>query len=990
MGLLLEPGLVDLLIRDVEGQPGALPLLSHALRRTWERREGRTLTVAGYRATGGIEGCVAQSAEHLYTSLEPQRRPMLRQVLLRLVSTDDDGEPVRNRVPRRVLLSDPERERIVEALVTARLVSTDRDTVQIAHECLTTAWPRLMTWLDEDVEGQRILRHLTASADAWDAMGRPDSEMYRGARLRKALEWQQACRATAEIADFVDPHLTGVERDFLAAGAQVRDAEARAAEQRARQEIRARRSTGLMLIGGVALFVVALVAGLIAIGQQHQRDAADLAAAVGEAKRVDGAARAAPAFDTSTLLALEANKIYDSTETRGVISELLQTHPALIRSLPTRDPVQSLAVSPDGRTLLVGEDDETTQYSADTMSPVSQYGRGAWTTSYRADGRQLLLVGRGHNSLGEDGRVVSAAVTDPGISDLQYLPTPGLKADLNFGKDAAYSADGHSLALFAVGTDDFHEIIDAAFMVFDTAHLDQPVFVRHEAAYAVELSPDGRLLYVATREPALAVIDVRTGRTVRSIALSSQIGVAAPPDDLDSSLEIWDALADGMKVSPDGKTIAVADVNDVVLYDAATLTRRTILTGHSELVRSLQFSHTGDVLAAGADDHTAIVWDLATGGEVNTLTGHAGAVTAVAFSKDDGTLYTGGLDKHLMVWDLTGRRQFAARVVDGEHRTRVAEIAMPSPDGKAVVYTGATATGEHTRFLDVAGRRMGPEVPDPGNAPLAAWLPPDDQRVITAAGTVLKAWDRVTETVVDKRIISNADVTALAASPDGRYVFVGDTTGAMRRVDTTTLSSGPAIELGHPVVTVAAHSNDSAVAVLNDNSYNVVDFAGGEVATRGDVGFRASAAQVSPDGERLAVGGATGEVGLLDLGSQEWLSPPRSKVHRSFVGAVSFAPDGRTFVTSSFDGAVAFSNGMDGTLIAAVQVGQDESPAIATMTPDGHTAVVATTDGAVYRIDSQFQQWISHLCAVVGRDLTVEEWQTNFGGQAYRQTCSAD
>src|SRR5664279_5074540 len=68
-GLLLEPGLVDLLVREVEGQPGALPLLSYALRRTWERREGRTLTVAGYQATGGIRGCVAQSAEQLYDCL---------------------------------------------------------------------------------------------------------------------------------------------------------------------------------------------------------------------------------------------------------------------------------------------------------------------------------------------------------------------------------------------------------------------------------------------------------------------------------------------------------------------------------------------------------------------------------------------------------------------------------------------------------------------------------------------------------------------------------------------------------------------------------------------------------------------------------------------------------------------------------------------------------------------------------------------------------
>ena len=109
-GLLLEPGLVDLLVREVQGEPGALPLLSHALRQTWERREGRTLTVAGYQASGGIRGSIAQTAERLYESLTTAERPLLRQVLLRLVSAADDGDPVRVRVPRRLVQIDPDRE----------------------------------------------------------------------------------------------------------------------------------------------------------------------------------------------------------------------------------------------------------------------------------------------------------------------------------------------------------------------------------------------------------------------------------------------------------------------------------------------------------------------------------------------------------------------------------------------------------------------------------------------------------------------------------------------------------------------------------------------------------------------------------------------------------------------------------------------------------------------------------------------------------------
>ena len=85
-GLILEPGLVDLLVTEVRDDPGALPLLSHALLETWKRREGSTLTVDGYRASGGIHGAVAQSAERLYAQVEPDLREALRDLVLRLLS----------------------------------------------------------------------------------------------------------------------------------------------------------------------------------------------------------------------------------------------------------------------------------------------------------------------------------------------------------------------------------------------------------------------------------------------------------------------------------------------------------------------------------------------------------------------------------------------------------------------------------------------------------------------------------------------------------------------------------------------------------------------------------------------------------------------------------------------------------------------------------------------------------------------------------------
>jgi hypothetical protein len=109
---------------------------SHALRETWERREGPTLTVGGYRATGGIRQAVARSAESVYDAMDATQQSRLRTLLLRLVMPTEDGDAVRARVPRAKVAVDAAHERVVERLVEARLVSIDGDSVQIAHEAL--------------------------------------------------------------------------------------------------------------------------------------------------------------------------------------------------------------------------------------------------------------------------------------------------------------------------------------------------------------------------------------------------------------------------------------------------------------------------------------------------------------------------------------------------------------------------------------------------------------------------------------------------------------------------------------------------------------------------------------------------------------------------------------------------------------------------------------------------------------------------------------
>ena len=88
----LEPGLVDLLLHEVGHEPGALPLLSHALLETWQRRRGRTMTLGGYTASGGVRGAIAETAEAVFADqFTQEQQAIARRIFLRLTELGDEA-----------------------------------------------------------------------------------------------------------------------------------------------------------------------------------------------------------------------------------------------------------------------------------------------------------------------------------------------------------------------------------------------------------------------------------------------------------------------------------------------------------------------------------------------------------------------------------------------------------------------------------------------------------------------------------------------------------------------------------------------------------------------------------------------------------------------------------------------------------------------------------------------------------------------------------
>ena len=222
-GLEPEPGLVELLVDDIRGRAGALPLLQFALQEVWRRREDYRLTIRTYREIGQIEGALQRKADAVYASFTPEQQELCRRVFLRLVQPGEGSEDTRRRASLRELLpDDPTQAEAVQAIINrltdpeSRLLTTERQqtasgegTLEVAHEALIRGWPQLRKWIETDRAGLRTHRRLTEAAQEWaDAASEAkEATLYTGARLAVATEWAASHR----------DELSALEAAFLSA-----------------------------------------------------------------------------------------------------------------------------------------------------------------------------------------------------------------------------------------------------------------------------------------------------------------------------------------------------------------------------------------------------------------------------------------------------------------------------------------------------------------------------------------------------------------------------------------------------------------------------------------------------------------------------------------------------------------------------------------------------------------------------------------------------
>jgi WD40 repeat protein/class 3 adenylate cyclase len=956
VGLRVEPELVDALLADVEHEPGALPLLSTALLELWQRRDGRQLRRATYELTGGVRGAVGRLAEGAFGQLEPGQQAIARSVLLRLAGEGTGGSIVRRRVGLAELegAGDEDLAAVLDVLTERRLLTMSATTVEVAHEALLREWPRLRGWLEEDAEGRRVKRHLADAARDWQERGRDPADVYRGARMALALEWRAAH----------EPELNHTERAFLDAG------QAAAGRTQRRQR---------MVLAGVATLLAIAIAGTVVA--LNQRGTARAQARAAQAQRLGVQALSEPDLARSLLLARQGVALDNTVATRSnLLAALLRSPAAIAVMAGAGNPLYALDVSPDGRTLAVGD-------AQGTVTFIDALGRRRVGRPYKAigtadpvrfspDGSRLLALSSGSLDLIDAHTHRNIRILTAGDPSARRSAIRRRRDPANWYQSAIFSPDS-STALFVEAT----TVHGGRYILRLDARTGRVLLSRAIATRATfgplvfGFVAGGRRLVTSNVDDRRTVI--RDAATLRSVRVFHDGGTPAA-------------------VSPDGKEVALgAPDGSVRLLDLRTGDVRAVAGRHNGAVNGMRFSPDSRTLATAGDDGRVIVWDVERATPSETFAGHAGAVRQVAFAPNGQRAYSTGQDGSMIAWDLTGRdrlgRLFSTqtRMPTGVLATTAggSSLAVPTVDG----YVDLFDSRKLTRTDRV---RLTPPPPS-SDRPMVAAIT-DDGRTLAASSTggSVGFVDLRMRRPLGPAVDTHAGGTlALASGGDGRWLASIGADGSlsvwdMHRRKPVNQSAGGLGE--EEPMGIAVHPDGTKLVTSvthDDGSAELHVMSVPRLAVLRRVRAPAGAQlKFSHDGRLLAYGDNGGRLRLYDTRTWRLRGSPLAAEPGPVI-AIDLSPNNRTLAATSSDGKTRLWDIPSGRPIGALPA-VDARPTGMAFVENGTHLATMSSDGRGSIWDVRSQTWARRACEVAGRTLNRKEWRDALPERDYAPACA--
>jgi len=717
-GAKMTPRLVQRVLNDVGDNPDQLPILQHALMRTWDKwlEDGaEQLDLPYYEAIGGMDQALSQHADEVYAGMPDERSRTIAEKLFKALT--DKGPDNRGlRRPTRldelcavVSATKTEVIKVIEAfrqpgrsfLVPPVGISLRADSVvDISHESLMRVWEQLKTWVEEESQSAQMYRRLAETAVLYQAgqaglWSDPDLP-----ELQLALNWRDQNQPNEDWANRYHPAFAEAKR-FLEESVKARETKRQAeeakrqreveriqaiAEERAQRIAEQERSAKLLhklLIGLVFVSVLAAVAAVFALSQRQgalaakkeetrQRQLAEANAKLAEEKRQEADEQRQRA-ETNAKLAEE--KRQEADEQRQRAEE--QTEVAISRRLAAQA-IGNIETDLELSILLA-----------------------------------LEAVNKAYTEVTDDIIGSSEAKRDAENALRQVVQAPRirhtLKAQAGAVNSVAFSPDSKLIA--TASEDGIAKVWD-----FKANEVVQTLDTQTRAVKSVVFSLDGKHIATASEDGMVQVWDFKANEVVHTLDTQTRMvkdlifsleGKYIAATDADRTTRVWN-LINGRELptlsnntagvfsiafSPDGTRIATADEDGRVrVWNTADGQELLTLFDHSDTILSIAFSYDGKHLATVNENRIVKVWGTESRMVARQFTAHTSQVLGIVFSPEDNLIATASEDGTAKIWDADSGKKLLTLLGHNQPVLGVAfnpsgsRLATASTDGTVKVW----------------------------------------------------------------------------------------------------------------------------------------------------------------------------------------------------------------------------------------------------------------------------------------------------------------